>query len=240
MEKFLLGFDPLYFAQGLEKSIYWNPDSACHMLIVGASGSGKTYCSKQILGNIVYFSRKVKLYVANYKGDTDFSFLDGCHDYYSFSDCCKAVNTVYERLLNRQSHEDPTRNLIILYFDEYTSFLNNLEKKEAEKYKTKIATLLMLGRSFRIHILISIQRADASQFCNGARDNFGVVIGLGNLSQEAKQMLFSEYKEQMKNHHGRGCGYMTTNGTDFCEILVPPIKDWDKLHDYVRQGVENT
>lgn len=237
-----LGIDANCFQYGVNKPISWLPDKSCHMLIVGASGSGKTYCTLQICGNIALMDNHAKLFVGNYKGDTDLKFLKdrNCQDYFEFDHCARAIDKVYQRLLDRQSGKDESRNLIVLMFDEYVSFLLASEKKTAEQYKSKMAILLMLGRSFRINIIIAIQRADASNFVNGARDNFGIVCGLGNLSPESAHMLFPDHKDQMKNIHGRGCGYITTNGADLREILIPRIQNWDLLHDCIYHSVNRS
>ena len=112
----------------------------------------------------------------------------------------------------------------------------NLDKKKAEDEKRKLASLLMLGRSFNVHVLISQQRVDASYF-NAARDNFNLVIALGNLSEEGKEMMFREFKDQMKPDRKQGTGYMLTNGTDFIPVLVPSISNMERLHHYIKQAV---
>lgn len=97
--------------------------------------------------------------------------------------------------------------------------------------------LLMLGRSFNIHVLISQQRVDASYF-NSARDNFNLVIGLGNLSSEGKEMMFKEFKEEMRPDRKQGTGYMLTNGTNFTPIVVPTITNIENLHSYIRMSTQ--
>lgn len=94
----------------------------------------------------------------------------------------------------------------------------------------------MLGRSFHVHVIVSQQRADAVYF-NAARDNFNLIIGLSNLSEESKNMLFHEYKEQMLPDRKQGTGYMLTNGTDLTAIVVPKINNMQKLHNTIKQGV---
>lgn len=111
----------------------------------------------------------------------------------------------------------------------------SLIKKVIEEEKKKLSNLLMLGRSFNVHVIVSQQRADA-QYFSTARDNFNVVIGLGNLSDESKGMFFSEYKKLMLPNRTQGTGYMLNNGTDFTPVKVSTISDFDKLHYYIREG----
>lgn len=91
----------------------------------------------------------------------------------------------------------------------------------------------MLGRSFNVHVLISQQRIDAVYF-NATRDNINLVIALGNLSSEGKDMMFREFKDKMHPDRGQGTGYMLTNGMDFTPIVVPVISDMENLHSYIR------
>lgn len=80
----------------------------------------------------------------------------------------------------------------------------------------------MLSRSFNIHVLASQQRGDA-EFFGTARDNFGVVVALGNLSPQSRDMFFSGYKEDLEEVNGVGAGYMSINRGKPIAIQVPQI-----------------
>jgi hypothetical protein len=218
--------------------INWIPGSAPHMVIFGSTGSGKTYFCKQLLGRISLYMPDAHIYVCDFKGDDDFLFLDGCERFYRFDKCADGLRDFYEQFQARQSGEDVSRNMLVLYFDEWASFCNanSDDKKKLEAEKRKLANLLMLGRSFRCHVIVSQQRADAVYF-NAVRDNFNVCVGLGNLSEESKDMFFSAYKKEMKPDRKRGTGYMLSNGTNLQSVLVPEMSNFDKLHDIIREGL---
>ena len=216
----------------------WEPTKAPHMIIVGSTGSGKTYFSKLLLGKIALHSKQVEMYISDFKGDTDFSFLSGCKNFYRFEECSDGLNQFYKLFLDRQKNLSEERTMLILFFDEWASYLNFLDKKNAEEEKKKMSNLLMLGRSFNVHVIISQQRADA-QYFSTARDNFSVAIGLGNLSPESKDMLFHDYKDQMENSCRQGTGYMLTNGMDLKRIVVPTVSNTDKLHNTIRTVVDS-
>lgn len=222
---------------GIQKYTLWNPATAPHIVIFGATGTGKTYATKLILGRISKHIPDSQFFVCDFKGDSDFSFLIGDSRFYRFIDCEKGLSDFYNLFEKRQSGEDNSRNLLLLFFDEWASYTLNFEKKKAEDEKKKLATLLMLGRSFNIHVLISQQRVDASYF-NAARDNFNEVIALGNLSPEGKEMMFRDYKDQMKPDRKQGTGYMLTNGTNLTSIVVPTISDMNRLNHYIKMAVE--
>ena len=222
---------------GIEKYTLWNPATAPHIVIFGATGTGKTYATKLMLGRIAKNYSDSQFFVCDYKGDSDFSFLNGEDRFFRFLDCENGLANFYDRFEQRQSGKDSTRHFLLLFFDEWASYILNLDKKKAEDENRKLATLLMLGRSFNVHVLISQQRVDASYF-NAARDNFNLVIALGNLSAEGKEMMFREFKDEMKPDRKQGTGYMLTNGTDLTPIVVPSVYDMNHLNQYIEQAVK--
>lgn len=228
--------DETYLKYSIEKYIYWNIATAPHAAIFGNTGSGKTYATKLLLGRISCHYPDSKLLICDFKGDSDFAFLDGENNFYRFMDCENGFDNFYKCFKARQSGESIERNLILILFDEWSSYILNQEKKKAEDEKKKMATLLMLGRSFNVHVLISQQRIDATYF-NSARDNLNLIIALGNLSKEGKEMAFSEFKEQMKSDRKQGTGYMITNGTDFTPIVVPTITDVKRLNLCIKKAI---
>lgn len=221
---------------GIEKYVYWNPSKAPHTAIFGNTGSGKTYATKIFLGRVSRYYPDSQITICDFKGDNDFSFLSGENRFFRFMDCEKGLADFYKQFERRQSGEDLQRNFRLLVFDEWASYCLNCEKKKAEEEKKRLATLLMLGRSFNIHVLISQQRVDAAYFLS-ARDNINLVISLGNLSSEGKEMMFHEFKDQMKPDRKQGTGYMIINGTDFTPIVIPAVSNSDYLNNCIHQAV---
>lgn len=190
---------------------FWNVNFSPHMLLTGPTGTGKTTAEKLVIGRVATHIPGAQVTVCDFKAD-DFRFLCGCQHYYAFTDCLRGLDDFYNAFLARQQGNNSDRSFRLLVFDEWASFLNFLDKKEAETAKKQLATMLMLGRSFNCHVLIAQQRADAEYF-GKARDNFSVVVALGNLSKEAAAM-FGFPRDEMEPVSGVGAGYMLTNGTD--------------------------
>ncbi|MSS08856.1 hypothetical protein FYJ38_09370 [Clostridium sp. WB02_MRS01] len=114
--------------------------------------------------------------------------------------------------------------------------MNYLTKSQADEYRKKLATILMMGRSFNYHLLMSQQRLSAEDFPK-VRDNLDTIT-LGNPSKEVIGMFYSDFRDQIQNDRGIGTGYMLTNGTDFRKIVVPTVTNMEKMDFYIKRAVE--
>ena len=215
----------------------WLPDKAPHIAISGATGTGKTYAVKLLLGKVSKHHHDSMLTVCDFKGDNDFQFLSECKRFYRFEDCIKGFKQFYEEFIAVQRDQNKKSGMHILLFDEWASFINYLDKKEAEEYKKMLSSLLMLGRSFDYHVILSQQRLDAEYF-GRARDNFNVIITLGNPSKEVIGMFYSDFKDEIIQDRKRGTGYMLINGAELKKIIVPEIDNMNAVNSAIKQIVD--
>ena len=227
--------DAALYASGITKYIKWNYEKNPHTVIFGSTGSGKTYLLKILLARIGKHIPNAELVVCDYKSDDDFSFLDGLNNFYRFDKCMDGLERAVQLLNERQHGQNKDRHFFCLVFDEWASFLNNLDKKSAEHAKQSLAVLLMLGRSYNLHVIVSQQRLDASYF-NSSRDNFSVICGMGTLSKESVQMMFSDYKDVIEPNKPQGQGSIII-GNQFKSIIVPTVWDDNKLRDSILSAV---
>lgn len=211
---------------GISLYIQWNVGAFPHMVIFGSTGSGKTYALRLILGKIALHIPHAELTICDFKGDDDFSFLNGSPSFYRFMEVSNGLESFLNILKSRQSGADKSTPQFLI-FDEYAAFLTSLDKKSAETAKQAMSSLLMLGRSFNLHVVISQQRLDAKYFDN-ARDNFSVVIGMGRISKESIDMMFSDFKDEVNRNKQRGEGTLLL-GSDLFDILIPTVRNPKKL-----------
>lgn len=166
-----------YYKYGIKKDIIIDLIKKPHWLIVGASGSGKSYALNKYIQQFLALNMSVT--VADFKEELLMSSEPYC-----------AIKEFYS------SYKD--KNPKVLIIDEYASYLAYLFLTDKNKYKevvNMVAEMLMLARSYKSCIFICMQRADADFFRFGTRDNFFVKILLGDSSPQSKIMLFDAAKD---------------------------------------------
>ena len=167
------------------RPLLWPYSKFPHALIVGGTGSGKTSFFKVMLSSFIRYEPEAELYLCSYKTRMeDFAFLETGSHFGDFRSCRDIFEAFFQRFTDRLEGRDKKRTPLILGFDEWGGFLLSLPKKEQEDVLAKMGQLLMLGRSIGVFVLCALQRPDAVFFRNGARDNFGLVVAMGNLSSD--------------------------------------------------------
>lgn len=192
-------------------------DDFLSALVVGSTGSGKTYFTHQLLGKVVYnkefINEDIKVYICDRKNE-DYIQFKNCPNYYGINavDGIKKVHEIFtERLNNEESNDN--KETIICLIEEYALLLNSLDKKEAEDVKNMVADLLFAGRSKKIITIVSLQRADAIYFPRGAKEQFKKIIMMGQISQIQLDMLLDEdMQKQVTEMNSQGYGYLYEDG----------------------------
>lgn len=229
---FVLDHDLL--CHGIKHYIPIDFDSHPHGLIVGSTGSGKSYALALLLGKISIHMPDARLVVADFK-NSSFSRLSGQPGFYGYTNVLTGIDEVYREFMLRLELNDETRNRqkIFLVIDEYAALLGFLSPKDAEALKQRIFNMLAMGRSLGIHTIIGIQRADAYFFSHGAREQCSFILLLGNTSSEQKRMLVPDYQDQMNDLNTRGSGYLYLDGVGIRRVRVPRVNDSAALYDSI-------
>ncbi len=211
-------------------------ESLINLLVVGATGTGKTVAIKVLLHKIAAHVPNAAFTILDFK-QQDFAEFAGLPGYYGYADCVQGLEDYYASFKAQQAagKAGAPHYLVI---DEWGAFILSQEtKQQAEKLKTELAELLMLGRSYNHRVICGLQRGDNSHFVSGARDQFRAVLALGNLSKEQKQMLFPEEKERMTARNGQGEGYLLIDGKEIERIKIEKVRDFRALDENIRQAM---
>lgn len=220
--------------------IYADLDKVGHTAIVGSTNSGKTTATLYILYNLLKLPRSIKLYIGDWKRSGDYRGIT--ENFAEFTEVVPLIERFYKEF---EETPEGSREIKILLIDEFASLsimLSQFDKKKAEDIKSKIGTILMLGRSRRCYLWCIQQRLSAQFFLSGtgALDNFSVCIGLGNLSVESRKTLFAgehfqDVDFERNFHPTTGEGICLIDGQPLTAIRVPYIKDKDRMKRVLRE-----
>lgn len=201
-----------------------------NLLVVGRTGSGKSYALLTILG-IYTKIPDIRIIICDYK-KSSFSQFEESKNFFGYNDVGEGIKAVYQEFSERlqDNNQERNKNKIVLLIDEYGAFISSQDKKNAEQFKTLIGNMLFMGRSLGIIVILGTQRANSELFANGARDQFSAVLALGNLSKEQKSMLFFEEREKLNRNNGLGEGYLLIDGKGVEPVKIAPITDFDTLN----------
>lgn len=202
----------------------WDYRKRPHALLIGGTGTGKTTALKRLISEFSDRLPDAEIYLATFKHkDDDFPERQEGPYFASYLRCRELFESFFERFQRRLDGADSARHLLLLVFDEWAGFLLSLNKKEQEDLLSKMGMLLMMGRSMNIQVIVAMQRPDAIFFRNGARDNFGLIMALGNLTSDGLHMVFSDdFIKQIEPCTEIGQGYLLIGGHGLCRIRVPP------------------
>lgn len=188
-----------------------------HELAIGGTRSGKTYYAKGKIAKVcmnlkINKNEKVEIFIADLKNE-DFLEFKNKANYYGYMDAVDGINKVYQIMNERaQSGEDSSHcSTIILLIDEYSTLLASLKKDKANEVKDKVASLLRMGASKKIKVMV-IDQGGYSDIFQGARLNFKSIIGFSQMSSSQVDMLFKDYKSQMKEINKQGEAYLWEDG----------------------------
>ena len=216
-----------------------------HILIVGMSGSGKSYCLLRTLALIIRTVPTCEIHFGDYKQEEAFAFLRNSSSsrYYGYHAVTDAINLVYDRLQARIANTDTTKNAVILVIDEYVSYMTSLQntnKKLASAMMFKIAEILLMGRSLDIRLICTCQRPDAVIFPLGARCQMGYVISLGPAIKSTYEMFLpsAEYFDEIGDRKfSQGEGIMLIQNSELRFIKIPQISNMDKIKELCIKGL---
>lgn len=228
-----IGVNTELLQYGIIRAVSIKPFNPPHICLCGASGSGKTFTERQILGRLAQDPANLIVF-ADFKG-IDYPDLIGCRQYYRHNAVGDALSLVTKIMNERMANPRQYYRPLFFVFDEWSGFLSGLDKKLQDAAKKDLSSLLMLARGAYICIILAMQRIDANNF-GSSRDNVGTILALGQLSQEARRMIDADHKE-MLTASGRGKGVLVTDGRLPIPITIPDVRDMKALNERIRSAL---
>lgn len=217
----------------LMQGFSWRFDKLPHALIVGGTGSGKSYFILLLIKALV---ETAKVSVLDPK-NADLADLAAVmpNVYHKPDDISECIERFCADMLKR-SEEMKTMpeyqtggnyaavglepNFLI--FDEYVAFMELIGTRESGNVMSKLKQIALLGRQMGFFLILACQRPDAKYLADGMRDQFHFRVALGKNSELGYKMIFGESnKKFLDMPAGRGYADMGTN--IISEFYVPYI-----------------
>lgn len=219
-----------------------------HSLIVGGTGSGKSFF---ILGKIVSYlslTPQSKLYIVDPK-KADLSllrFIEGMEDRVATepNQIAKMLREVLEIMGDRyktyfndisafgKDYTDFGLPPVILIFDEFSAFIHSVDKKLSKEVLDYIFTIVMKGRQAGVQVEILMQRPSADDLPTNIRAQMGFKAGLGAMDKIGYNMIFDTNDVDFKTVTEKGGGYIQIDGVHTAPVYfeTPYI---DKEFDFI-------
>jgi hypothetical protein len=221
--------------RGILRYVIWDYGKFPHLLVLGNTGSGKTYFIRLLLGRVSLIPDS-RIWLCDYKGQDFRGFaVEGmrCWGYKNVLNGFSAFCAEFERRLQEPQEVFSVGFLLI---DEYVSWIASMEKKEAEEIKKKMASLLFMARALNLHVILGCQRAMAESFPYGSRDCLNVVF-LGSPSRESIHSFCAAEESAAIKPCGQGSGYVLFDGKPPKEITVPTIRNVENLNNIIKSAL---
>ncbi len=224
-KSFMLGYNLEFMEmQGLQIPLYASINS--HLIVVGGSGSGKSTA-------ILYWLYKIRnyncsLYIVDFKASHEFQGITD--NFAEFEASYDLIKKFYEDFLSTPEGGDG--KVKILLIDEIAGLLTHYSltkenKAKADEIRNIMSSILMLGRSRKCFLWLSMQRYSASIFpaSSGSADNFHICVGLGRLTVDGRKGLFAgEHFENEENlQFGQGKGIVLIDGQPLKALIIPKV-----------------
>lgn len=106
---------------------------------------------------------------------------------------------------------------LVVIIDEFSAVLSVSNPKVAKEITGYFNNILLKGRMVGIEIILIMQRPDIVSSSGGGltgqqRDQFGVRIGMGNMTSDGRRMLFGNTDNEFQNIKEIGAGYIMIDG----------------------------
>ena len=180
--------------------------------------------------------KNITLTIAGWSASAPYSqtvVIEGITDkerFGEFEDAYDVILRFYDEFMNTPEGGEECYKILLI--DEIAGLLTHYSmskdgKAKADKIRNIMSSILMLGRSRKCFLWLSMQRYTASIFpaSSGSADNFHIYVGLGRLTVDGRKGLFAgEHMEGEENlQFGMGKGIVLIDGQNLRALVLPKI-----------------
>jgi len=185
----------------LDKNIKVDLKDYPHILITGATGSGKSYFAMQIA--MQGLARNWKVSILDYK-QSYHMFKGVCHVAFSIQDIVASLKNSINELHHRQQamaevlKVDPNAIAVnhgfpvhLILFEEYLAVVNSgADKKTLAEIEKMLLELVSVGRSLNVNVVMIMQVSSAASLNTSIRSNLPVRLVFGNAPRTILETTF--------------------------------------------------
>lgn len=228
---------PAKYTISLMRGVAWNIRKSPHALVVGGTGGGKSYFLNALIRGFLLMG--AKLYICDPKNSSLADYRLVLPDVVVnpmdiLENVQRCVDMMEHRfcLVKERSDYIPGQDFsvyglfpVVLLIDEYTAFVSVLPKKERDLFKAMVSQIVLKGREAGVFVLLATQRPDASDLDGKVRDQLGLRVALGSMSDDGYRMAFGSTSQKIKGNGKPGQGFLYMDGMRyiqrFCSPFVP-------------------
>ena len=215
-----------------------------HILIGGATGSGKTWLLKLMLLQAI--NKQYMIIIADFKGKVDYpkswehycSFATELNEVQKYlHDVCNVLekrkilfsNFGYSNIDIYNQHQNNQLPRIIFACDELaeildTTRLTTTEKEPIKQIQKYISTIARLGRAFGIHLILATQRPDANILSGQIKNNISYKV-CGRADQVLSQIILDSSDASIRIPSDAQGLFLNQDGTIFKAYVFDENKD---------------
>ena len=219
------------------------PKKTSNVLIAGKSGSGKSLSALWYLWQLLD-SGESRIYISDYKAGEEYENLENVPSYASGTDAVEVIRDFYQFFTEVRNGRIRLKHHYTLFIEEWSGLLAYAEtqdKKLKAELMSKVGELLAVSRGLNMGVFLCVQRADASNFSSGSREQFQCILAFGRCSAEQFRMLgFSgEMEENPTGGYQSGQALALIDGQEEPkEIIVPWIRNSSEMREDIRRYLE--
>ena len=200
------------------------------LLLVGITGSGKSYALMGLIGQLLNWPVPPVMYYADPKG-SDIAVLGGSLAPERTADDIDGIidllRQFYAAMMERKAEMRDKLNgklgsdftdfrlpAYIFLFDEFAAFQASIsrDKKRRDEVEELMWNVILMGRQLGFFVWIAMQKSDSSDIPTAIRDNLPWKICLGNAPSTTLMTIFGHAADLPSRHWGKGQGLVYCDG----------------------------